>query len=321
MKIGNLDLDGAVFMAPMAGITDPPFRRMIQHFGVSALWTEMISCDAVVRAHKILATMDIRDHRVPVIFQIVGRDPEMMAECARIIEDQGSASAVDINMGCPARQVVGSGGGVALMRDLGLAGRIISSVRNSISIPLTVKMRTGWDEKNNIAPELARVAENEGADAIIAHGRSKSGGHTGPVSLDLIGEVKYRLSIPVIGNGGVSNVEDAIRMVQKTGCDGVMVGKGALGSPWFPRKILEKMFGWTVGKFENSMSEIIAAHFEDQVRWDGILKGVQKMRKHLGWYSRAIPGAAEFRFQVFRENAPERVLAFIENFFGKVRIP
>jgi len=119
----------------------------------------------------------------------------------------------------------------------------------------------------------------------------------------------------------VSKVEDAIKMVQKTGCDGIMVGKGALGSPWFPRKILEKMYGWTVGTFESSMSEIIAAHFEDQIRWDGILKGVQKMRKHLGWYSRAIPGAAEFRFQVFRENAPERVLAFIENFFGKVRIP
>jgi tRNA-dihydrouridine synthase B len=321
MKIGSLELDGAVFMAPMAGITDPPFRRIIQHFGVSALWTEMISCDAVVRAHKIFATMDIRDHKVPVIFQIIGKDPETMAECAKIIQDQGAASAVDINMGCPARQVVGSGGGVALMRDLALAGRIISSVRNSISIPLTVKMRTGWDEKNNIAPELARVAENEGADAIIAHGRSRTGGHTGPVSLDLIGEVKYRLSIPVIGNGGVSDVEDAVTMVQKTGCDGVMVGKGALGRPWFLRSILERMFGWTVEKLESSMSEIVATHFEDQVKWDGILKGVRKMRKHLGWYSRAIPGAAEFRFQVFREDAPERVLALIENFFGKVRIP
>lgn len=320
MKIGNLNFDGAVFMAPMAGITDPPFRRTVLNFGVSCLWTEMISCNAIVRARKILATMDTRGHTVPVIFQIIGKDPHIMAECAGILEEHGAAG-VDINMGCPARQVVGSGGGVALMRELSLAAKIIKSVRGAIKIPLTVKMRTGWDDNCVTAPELARIAEIEGADAVILHARSKSSGHTGPVLLDLLTMVKASVSIPVIGNGGIEEVKDAVKMVEETGCDGVMVGKGALGRPWFPRKILEALFGWTQYNSEKTVADIVKSHFQDQLDWCGIVQGVRRMRKHLGWYSKGMVGSSDFRCTVFKEENPERVLTFIDNFFGKVMIP
>ncbi|MCX5872796.1 MAG: tRNA dihydrouridine synthase DusB [Deltaproteobacteria bacterium] len=320
MRIGNLELDGAVFMAPMAGITDPPFRRIVQGFGVSGLWTEMISSHAIVRAHKILATMNTGEHTVPVVFQIVGKDPEVMAECARIIQDHGAA-AIDINMGCPARQVVGSGGGVALMRDLGLVGRIVRSVRNAISIPLTVKMRSGWDEKSLNAPELARIAEQEGADGLVVHARSRSACHSGPVSFDLIRQVKACVSIPVIGNGAVTEVGDALSMAQETDCDGIMVGRGALGRPWLPRKILEALFGWMSYNTQKPLSEVVGLHYEDQLKWSGVLRGVRRMRKHLGWYSKGMVGAAEFRSRVFTEENPESVLTFIANFFGKVMVP
>ncbi|MGC8657798.1 MAG: tRNA dihydrouridine synthase DusB [Desulfomonilaceae bacterium] len=320
MKIGNLICDGAVFMAPMAGITDPPFRRTVLKFGASCLWTEMISCNAVVQARKIMATMDTTDHTVPVIFQIIGKDPYIMAECARIVEEFGAAG-VDINMGCPARQVVGSGGGVALMRELDLATKIIRSVREAIKIPLTVKMRTGWDGNSVTAPELAVIAENEGADAIILHARTKVSGHTGPVSLDILQRVKAGVAIPVIGNGGIDEVKDAVKMIEETGCDGVMVGKGALGRPWFLRKILESLFGWTRCEPRKTFADIIMSHFQDQLRWCGIAQGVRRMRKHLGWYSKGMPGSSDFRSTVFREDNPERVLSSIDDFFGKAMIP
>ncbi|MDA8407046.1 MAG: tRNA dihydrouridine synthase DusB [Deltaproteobacteria bacterium] len=322
MKIGNIELDGAVALAPMAGITDPPFRRTVLGFGISCLWTEMISCNAVVHARKVLATMDTSEHTVPVVFQIIGKDPEIMAECARIVEDYGAA-AVDINMGCPARQVIGSGGGVALMRDLKMASRIIVSVRKAIKIPLTVKMRTGWDEKSVNAPELALIAEREGVDAIVLHARNRCAGHCGPVSLDHLKLVKSTVSIPVIGNGGVMAVEDAQDMVMKTGCDGIMIGKGALGRPWFPRKILEALFDWMVISCQSnrSLGAVVKRHFEDELRWCGVVRGLHRMRKHLGWYSKGIDGAAEFRSRVFTEENPEMALALIDNFFGKVMIP
>lgn len=320
MKIGNLELDGAVFMAPMAGITDPPYRRVVQEFGVSALWTEMISSHAVVKAHKVLPTMDIANHRLPVIFQVIGKDPEIMAECARIVEGFGAA-AIDINMGCPARQVVGAGGGAALMRDPDLAKQVVREVRRAVSIPLTVKMRAGWDEKRLNAPEVAGIVEKEGADAIVIHGRSRSAAHSGPVSLELIRQVCETVSIPVIGNGGVSDITTAVNMFQETGCRGIMVGRGVLGRPWFPQKILESIFGFPVYNPGSSLGGIVRSHFEDQLSCSGVLQGIRKMRKHLGWYSRGFAGASEFRSSVFTENDPKRVVGSIDNFFGKVVVP
>ena len=319
MKIANLELNGNVCLAPMAGLTDAPFRRIVQHFGVSALWTEMISAHAALRSRKSLETVDLKGHCVPMFFQIVGKDPTVMSEAATLLQGMG-ASAIDINMGCPARKVVGSGSGAALMKDLSLAGRIIRSVRRSISIPLTIKTRLGWDDKSFTAPELSAIAEQEGVDAIIIHGRSRSAGHSGPVSGDLIAEIKSRLSIPLIANGGINRVEDALQLMSSSECDGVMIGRGALGRPWLPHLIMSSLQKEEKVLVDETVSDTIYQHFLDQIETFGDKVGVRRMRKHLGWYSKGFPNGTDFRFQVFRETDPTVIVELIRNFFGKVAI-
>lgn len=319
MKIANLELNGNVCLAPMAGITDAPFRRIVQHFGVSALWTEMISAHAALRSRKSLETVDLTGHCVPMFFQIVGKDPTVMSEAATLLQGMG-ASAIDINMGCPARKVVGSGSGAALMKDLSLAGRIIRSVRRSISIPLTIKTRLGWDDKSFTAPELSAIAEQEGVDAIIIHGRSRSAGHSGPVSGDLIAEIKSRLSIPLIANGGINRVEDALQLMSSSECDGVMIGRGALGRPWLPHLIMSSLQKEEKVLVDETVSDTVYQHFLDQIETFGDKVGVRRMRKHLGWYSKGFPNGTDFRFQVFRETDPTVIVELIRNFFGKVAI-
>lgn len=319
MKIANLEFQGNVFLAPMAGITDAPFRRIVQHFGVSGLWTEMISAHAALKSRKSLETINLVGHSVPTFFQIVGHDPEIMSNAASFLQDMG-ASAIDINMGCPARKVVGSGSGAALMKDLSLAGRIVEAVRKSISIPLTVKMRSGWDDRSYTAPELAAIVEQEGADAIIIHGRSRSAVHSGPVSSEIIATIKSRTSVPVIANGGVSSVHDAVNLIAASRCDGVMIGRGALGRPWFPKMVLATLQKKEKDLVDGTVSDTILRHFHDEVETFGDQVGVRRMRKHLGWYSKGFPRGADFRFAVFRETNTEIITRLVCNFFGKVAI-
>ncbi len=319
MRIADLDLKGNVVLAPMAGITDAPFRRIVQHFGVSGLWTEMISAHAALKSRKALETANLQGHQVPTFFQIVGRDPKTMSDAAALLHGYG-ASAIDINMGCPARKVVGSGSGAALMKDVDLAQKIIRSVRKSISIPLTIKMRLGWDEKNFTAPQLAGIAEQEGVDAIIVHGRSKSAGHSGSVSAELIAEIKNRSSIPVIANGGVNRTQDALDLLASSGCDGVMIGRGALGKPWLPKMILLALGNEEKPLVDAPLSDTIQQHFLDQIQTFGATVGVRRMRKHLGWYSKGFPNGTDFRFEVFRQLDPVAIIELIKKFFGKQTI-
>ncbi len=242
MKIGPLEVDGNVFLAPMAGITDPPFRRVVQQFGVSAVWTEMISAPGLVKNPDAFGTMDLNGHVVPTVFQIYGTDPETMAEAARIVVDKGAAG-LDINMGCPARKIVFKGAGAALMQDVPLASRIVRAVRRAVPVALTVKIRSGWCADNQNAPEFAQAMEAEGADGVIVHSRSRSVRHSGPVSLDILEAVKNAVRIPVIGNGGITGTQDALDMLRRSGCEGVMVGRGALGRPWMPWTILNALSG------------------------------------------------------------------------------
>ncbi len=320
MKIGNLETRGNVFLAPMAGITDPPFRKTVQRFGISALWTEMISADGLVKGKAIFPTMDLREHAVPTVFQICGKDPAVMAEAAVIVEGRG-ASAVDINMGCPSKNIVKKGAGAALMKDLPLAARIVRAVRKSIQLPLTVKIRSGWDEKNQNAPIMASLLESEGVDAIVLHSRCRSRLHSGEASLQMIQKVRKSVSIPVIGNGGIKSEQDATAMIADTQCEGVMVGRGALGRPWLPGRILEQLgYANPFGRKAVSLTEVIRDHFLYHLDWWDTQTTVRRMRKHWGWYSKGFSGGTEFRKTIFREIDPERVIRSAEEFFGKAMV-
>lgn len=320
MKIGSLEVAGNVFLAPMVGITDPPFRRIVQKFGVSAVWTEMLSADGIAKALGSFRTMEISGREVPTVFQISGNDPAVMAEAAKRIQDIGAA-AIDVNMGCPVRKVVNRGAGAALMRNSVLAGRIVAAIRKVLAVPLTVKIRSGWDEENPNAAAVASVLEAEGANALIVHSRSRSMVHSGPPSLDVLEEVKQSVRIPVIGNGGILRVEDAMTMVARTGCDGVMVGRGAVGRPWLPGWILEQSIG-RAGIADRLLTffEVIREHFEYMLEWWDCRNAVRHMQKHLAWYSKGFDEGSTFRRTVFTLEDPDALMNHAEKFFGKVAI-
>ncbi|MFZ5865797.1 MAG: tRNA dihydrouridine synthase DusB [Thermodesulfobacteriota bacterium] len=314
MRIGKIELSGKVVLAPMAGVTDPPFRRMVQRFGVSALWTEMISARGVTEGYAF-RTMELNGHTVPTIFQLYGKEPAVMGRAARIVQDRGSFG-VDINMGCPVKKVVRDGAGAALMKNTLLAAKIVAAVRHAVTIPVTVKIRAGWDETNLNAPDFAKVLEAEGADAVVVHSRARSKGHSGPVSLSLLGEVKAKVRIPVLGNGGVFNEADAVAMIQNSGCDGVMIGRGALGRPWVPGRVMQALSGMDTAKPERySLRELICDHYEDELEWIDRASAVRRMRKHLVWYSKGLPTAGQFRKAVLRLEDPDRILESVREFF------
>jgi tRNA-dihydrouridine synthase B len=317
MKIGNLELSGNVFLAPMAGLTDPPFRRLVQQFGVAALWTEMISAHAVAANNETFRTMNCDGHTVPTVFQIHGTDPGMMAAAAQRIQDMG-AVAIDINMGCPAKPVVRKGAGAALMNDLGLAGRIVETVRKVLSIPLTVKTRLGWDEQHLNAVPLSRIVEDAGADALILHSRSRSKKHAGPASLHGIAEVKANVSIPVIGNGGIDCVEDARNMLATTDCDGVMIGRGAAQRPWLPGKIMRRVMDGDTTDRPVRLMDVVGSHLEYLQDWWDAETAIWRMRKYLAWYSKGLDGASTFRRLIFTADNTARVMECVEEFMGEV---
>ncbi len=321
MKIGSLETEGAVFLAPMVGITDTPFRRLVQSFGVSALWTEMISADGLAASKAVFRTMRLDGHTVPTIFQLIGKRAETMAVAAHKIADQGEAAAIDLNMGCPARRVVGKGSGAALMKDLPLAAAIIHAVRKAMSLPLTVKMRSGWDEHTKTGVELAHIAEAEGADALVIHSRSRSKAHSGPVDLDALAEVTRSVTIPVIGNGGVNTVDDAVTMLRHSGCAGIMVGRGALGRPWFLGELMRRLGDSDEpSRAPVTYADVIEQHFIHHTNWWGERSATLKMRKHLAWYSRSFPEGAAFRRAVFRMDDQAEVRSHVRDFFGQVTI-
>ncbi len=320
MKIGNLEIEGNVFLAPMAGITDVPFRKTVEHFGVSALWTEMMSAFAVVAAFDKLPEPGIKQHRVPTFCQLCGNDESVMARAAAILEEKG-ADAIDINMGCPVRRIVHKGAGAALMKNPSLASKIVAAVRSVTSVPLTVKIRSGWDERNQNASEFAKMLEFEGADAIIVHSRVRSNRHSGPASLSVIRRVKESVRIPVIGNGGIVDMATADAMLKETGCDGIMIGRGALGRPWFPRQVLEAVSPFQTRKGSQTTAlGAIKMHYSYAYELWGVDKAVRRMRKHLGWYSRGFPHGADFRQKVFREKDPRKIGEMVESFFREVVI-
>lgn len=297
MKIGNFETDGYAALAPMAGVADRSFRRLCREFGAAYTVSELISSKAVsLNDKKSLGMMNITDSERPVGLQLFGSDPDTMAAAA-VSGMQFKTDFIDINMGCPAPKVAGNGGGSALMKDPRLAESIVKAVVGAVSIPVTVKMRSGWDESSINAVELAKRCEQAGAKLITVHGRTKTQMYSPPVNMDIIKEVKRAVSIPVVGNGDIFTAKDAANMYEYTGCDFVMVGRGAMGAPWIFRQINAWMFeGVTVP--DPPLSErmrVLMKQAAMTVEDKGEKNAMREMRKHAAWYMKGVRGAAAYR--------------------------
>jgi tRNA-dihydrouridine synthase B len=317
LRIANICLDSPVLLAPMAGITDLPFRRLVKSFGAGLVVSEMIASKAMM--HGSARTLRMCGHvpeEQPMAVQLAGCDAGDMAEAARLGESAG-ASIIDINMGCPAKKVTKGAAGAALMRDETLAARILTAVVEAVSVPVTLKMRTGWNEHDKNAPRLARIAESCGIKAVTVHGRTRCQFYQGEADWPFIGEVKRAVTIPVIGNGDVRCGEDAKRLLTESGADGVMVGRAAYGRPWLINKIDHYL---RTGRHQpdptlSQQMDVLLEHYESMLMYYGSEIGMRAARKHVGWYSKGLPGGAEFRARVMRLGDPGAVKMLIREFY------
>ena len=316
MKIGNVQLDNEVFLSPMAGVTDLPFRIICKEKGCGMLYTEMINAKALCyddENTKKMLRMDKDEH--PVAVQIFGSDPEFMGKAA-IIMNQYPNEILDINMGCPAPKVIKNGDGSALMRNPKLAAEVLTAVVKNSEKPVTLKIRKGWDDDSVNAVEIAKIAEECGISALAIHGRTREQFYSGKADWDIIAEIKQAINIPVIGNGDVFEVEDAVNMLEKTKCDAIMIGRGAQGNPWIFNRINHYMKTGEILPEPTLEEKITTAirHMNLAVAEHGDYVAVREMRKHIGWYLKGLKNSAKYRDQINKITDYKEVIAMLEEY-------
>ncbi|MBQ7758185.1 tRNA dihydrouridine synthase DusB [Anaerotignum sp.] len=308
MKIGNLELENNVFLAPMAGVTDLPFRLLCKEMGCGLVYSEMVSAKGILYDNKnTTELLEIDPKERPVAVQLFGSDPEILGAMAKKIE-QYPIDIIDVNMGCPAPKIVKNGEGSCLMKTPELVGKIVKSLVESQSKPVTIKFRKGFDDDHVNAVEIAKVAEANGASAVAVHGRTREQYYSGKADWDIIKQVKEAVNIPVIGNGDIFTPQDAKNLLEHTGCDAIMVGRGAQGNPWIFKRILHYLNTGELLPEPTAEERVEKAlrHAQMLIDYKGEYIGVREMRKHMAWYMKGMPGAAELRGKLnYAENRAE----------------
>lgn len=319
IQIGPITLAEPVILAPMSGVSDLPFRRLVKQQGAGLVVSEMIASQAMIReTRQAMLMVKHTPDEFPTSVQLAGCEPEVMAEAAKLVEDMG-ANIIDINFGCPAKKVVNGYAGSHLMRDEPLAAKIMAATVNAVKIPVTMKMRMGWDDDSLNAPQMAKIAEESGIKMLTVHGRTRCQFYTGQANWPFIAEVKAATKLPVIANGDITTLDDVDNALDASGADGVMIGRGSYGRPWF---LAQAMAYRRSGKIlpDPSLAQqypLIREHYDAMLTHYGTATGLKIARKHLSWYSKGLPDSADFRAQINTLPDAAQVFAMLDDFFSR----